>query len=97
VLVPAERAARVRATIFRETSTIGLREQPLTKHALDRTMTSVEVDGCTIAVKLAHHEGELVNAQPEYDDVARAAAELDRPVSAVLAEAIAASRTFFRS
>ena len=97
VLVPGGRAAAVRATIFRETSTIGLREQTLTKHALDRTMSAVEVDGQRIAVKLAHHEGELVNAQPEYDDVAAAAAALGRPVSAVLAEAVAASRAFFRS
>ena len=51
-----------------------MREQPLGKHALDREMVSVEVDGQPIAVKLARHDGVLVNAQPEYDDVARAAA-----------------------
>jgi uncharacterized protein (TIGR00299 family) protein len=96
VLVAADRAAGVRAAIFRNTSTIGLREQPLGKHALDREMVSVEVDGQTIAVKLARHEGVLVNAQPEYDDVARAAATLGRPVVDVLAEAVAASRTFTR-
>jgi uncharacterized protein (DUF111 family) len=41
-------------------------------------------------------DGELVNAQPEYDDVARAAAALGRPVSAVLAEAVAESQAFYR-
>jgi uncharacterized protein (DUF111 family) len=92
VLVAADRAPRVRDTIFRHTSTIGLREQTLAKHALDRTMEAVEVHGHRIAVKLAHHDGVLVNAQPEYDDVARAAAALDRPVSEVLADAIAATR-----
>ena len=66
--------------------------RPLAKHALDRTMDRVEVDGQPIAVKLAHHRGVLVNAQPEYDDVARAAAALHRPVSDVLAAAIAATR-----
>lgn len=96
VLVRADRAAAVRAAIFRQTSTIGLREQPLGKHALDREMVAVEVDGQQIAVKLARHDGVLVNAQPEYDDVARAAAELRRPVSDVLADAVAASRAFFR-
>ena len=94
VLVAADRAAGVRAAIFRQTSTIGLREQPLGKHALDREMVSVEVDGQTIAVKLARHDGVLVNAQPEYDDVVRAAAALGRPVVDVLADAAAASRTF---
>jgi len=94
VLVAADRAAGVRATIFRETSTIGLREQPLGKHALDREMAAVEVDGQRIAVKLARHDGVLVNVQPEYDDVARAAAALGRPVAAVLAQAVAVSQVF---
>ncbi len=93
-LVDADRAAGVRATIFRQTSTIGLREQPLAKHALDREMVAVDVDGRRVAVKLARHEGVVVNAQPEYDDVARAAAELDRPVADVLAQASALARAF---
>ena len=96
VLVEGGRAAAVRAAIFRHTSTIGLREQPLGKQALDRELAGVEVDGQRIMVKLARYEGTLVNAQPEYDDVARAAAALGRPVGEVLADAIAASRAFFR-
>lgn len=94
VLVDAARATDVRATVFRQTSTIGLREQPVAKHALEREFTSVEIAGQTISVKLARHDGVVVNAQPEYDDVARAATELGRPVADVLAEASALSRTF---
>ena len=95
VLVASDRAAEVRTAIFRHTSTIGLREQPLGKHALDREMVAVDVDGQPVAVKLARHHGVLVNAQPEYDDVARAAHALGRPVTDVLADAVAASRRFF--
>ena len=95
VLVAADRAPEVRAAIFRHTSTIGLREQSLGKHALDREMVTVEVAGQPVAMKLARHDGVLVNAQPEYDDVARAAQALGRPVSDVLADAVAASRRFF--
>jgi uncharacterized protein (TIGR00299 family) protein len=94
VLVDASRAGAVRAAIFRQTSTIGLREQPLAKHALDREIVGVDVGGRHVAVKLARHDGVVVNAQPEYDDVARAAAELGRPVKDVLAEAAALSRAF---
>lgn len=94
VLVEADRAAAVRATIFRQTSTIGLREQSLTKHALQREMVTVEVDGHRVGVKLARHDGRVVNAQPEYDDVARTAAELGRPVADVLAEATALARRY---
>ncbi len=93
-LVDAARAADVRAAIFRQTSTIGLREQPLTKHALDREFVNVKVGGQNVGVKLARHDGTVVNAQPEYDDVARAATELGRPVADVLAEATALARSF---
>lgn len=96
VLVAADRAVTVRSAIFRHTSTIGVREQPLGKYALDREMVAVEVDGQPIAVKLAREDGVLVNAQPEYDDVAAAARALGRPVGEVLADAAAASRAFFR-
>jgi pyridinium-3,5-bisthiocarboxylic acid mononucleotide nickel chelatase len=92
VLVPPDQVEAVRTTVFRETSAIGLREQQLAKHALQREMSSVDVRGHAIAVKLARHEGAVVNAMPEYDDVARAAAAAGRPVADVLADAVAASR-----
>ncbi len=96
VLVPTDRAGVVRTAVFRHTSAIGLRETALDKHALDREMATVDVDGQPVAVKLARDDGVLVNAMPEYDDVVRAAAALGRPVSDVLADAVAASRGFFR-
>ena len=91
-LVPAGAADDVRTAIFRETSTIGLRATTVAKHALDREQDQVEVDGVRIGVKLARLRGEVVNAQPEYDDVARAAATLGRPVRDVLDDATAACR-----
>lgn len=94
VLVDADRVAGVRAEVFRQTTTIGLREQPVRKHALDREMARIDVAGQTIAVKLARHEGIVVNAQPEYDDVVRAAARLGRPVNDVLTEAQHLARAF---
>jgi uncharacterized protein (DUF111 family) len=87
VLVGAGAAAAVRREIFRQTSTIGVREQTFAKHALDREMVAVEVGGHRIGIKLARLDGELVNVQPEYEDVAAAARALGRPVKDVLAEA----------
>ena len=97
VLVDPGRAAGVRDVIFRQTTTLGLREQPVAKHALDREMVALEIDGEPIAVKLARHDGVVVNAQPEYDDVARAAAALRRPVNDVLTEAQARCRALLDS
>ena len=89
-LVRAERADAVRRAVFRHTSTIGVREVPVGKSALDREMRSVEVDGHPVAVKLARLDGALVNAQPEYEDVARVAGLTGRPAKDVLAAAVAA-------
>ena len=47
VLVSAAKAAAVRAAIFRQTSTIGVREQPLGKHALDREMVAVSTSAAS--------------------------------------------------
>jgi pyridinium-3,5-bisthiocarboxylic acid mononucleotide nickel chelatase len=92
VLVAAEHADAARTTIFRQTSTIGLREQRLAKTALDREMHTVQVDGESVRVKIALHNGRVVNVQPEYDDVAAVAVRTARPIKDVLADAVAASR-----
>lgn len=92
VLAPADRVEAVRTEVFRQTSTIGLRELAVGKHALEREMRSVEIDGHVVRVKLARHRGVVVNAQPEYDDVAEVAAHTGRTVKDVLAEAAAAAR-----
>jgi pyridinium-3,5-bisthiocarboxylic acid mononucleotide nickel chelatase len=91
VLVDEPAADAVRTVVFTETSTIGLREHPVAKRALVREPRTVEVDGQQIRIKIATLDGKVVNAQPEYDDVAAAAAALGRPVKAVLAAANAAA------
>jgi uncharacterized protein (TIGR00299 family) protein len=90
VLVSSARAEPVRSVILTETSAIGLRESAITKHAADRAFASVDVAGQRIHLKIARYGGQVVNVQPEYDDVVAAAAALGRPVKTVLAMAIAA-------
>jgi pyridinium-3,5-bisthiocarboxylic acid mononucleotide nickel chelatase len=93
-LVPPALVDAVRHALLTTTSSIGCRTYPVDKHALDRVTTSVEVAGHTIAVKVAIAGGAVVQAMPEFDDVARAAAALSRPTREVLdrarAEVIAA-------
>ena len=92
VLVAADRADAVRREVHRQTSTIGMREQAVGKHELEREMTTVDVDGQTVAVKIARLGGEVFNVQPEFEDVAAAARALGRPVKTVMSEATAAAR-----
>jgi uncharacterized protein (TIGR00299 family) protein len=93
VLVAADRLERVRSTVVAETSTIGLRQQQVGKWALQRRMASVDVLGQAVAVKLAVDDaGLVVNVQPEWEDVRRAAAALGRPAHEVLQRATAAAQ-----
>ena len=92
VLVGADRLPEVRREVFRQTSTIGVRETGYAKTALDREMHVVAVDGHEVRVKVARLDGEVLNVQPEYDDVAAAALVLDRPAKEVLAEASSRAR-----
>ncbi len=88
VLVAPARADSVRQMIFFHTPTLGLRETPVHKRALDRTFHAVNVSGETIAVKIGMlPDGQVVTVQPEWDDVRRAAIRLDRPTRWVLAAA----------
>jgi pyridinium-3,5-bisthiocarboxylic acid mononucleotide nickel chelatase len=89
VLTPPAHRDAVRRVVFTESSSIGLREHVVGKQALDRSMRIVLVEGVEVRVKVATLDGEVVNAVPEYDDVAAAAVQLRQPVKAVLAAASA--------
>jgi pyridinium-3,5-bisthiocarboxylic acid mononucleotide nickel chelatase len=84
-------AAGVRAVLTTQTSTIGVRESAVTKHALDRSWIDTVVAGHPVRVKLAHADGVLRNVSPEYDDVAAAALSTGLPAKEVLARATAAA------
>jgi uncharacterized protein (TIGR00299 family) protein len=92
VLLPDEpvTAQRLSAIVFGHTSAIGMRSTRVTKSALQRRETRVDVGGQAVRVKLAVLDGSVVNAQPEYDDVAAAARALEVPTKVVLARATAA-------
>ena len=50
-----------------------MRASAVSKHALERSWLTVDVDGQQIRVKLAHDGGQRRNLSPEFDDVAAAA------------------------
>lgn len=88
VLAPGQRAADLRTVIFRETSSIGLRESTVTKHhMLARSERIIYVGGQPIRIKTAWLNGEAVNVNPEWRDVVVAAQALGQPAKQVLAEA----------
>ena len=90
-LVAPDRAAEVRTAIIATTPTFGVREHPVTKHPLERGWVDVPVDGHPVAVKVAHEDGRVVRATPEFDVVAAVATALGRPPLDVLDAARAAA------
>lgn len=93
VLTTTERLPALRRVIFEQTSTIGLREHPVRKHALDRETVTIDLRGVPIRVKLARLDGVVVTATPEYDDLAAAATELGVPVTELLTAASSVTRS----
>jgi hypothetical protein len=91
VLGPPETADRIRRIVVAETTAIGMRVHAVAKHALPRDSVTVDVQGHRIRVKRAFLEGRVVNSQPEWEDVAVAAADLGIPAKEVLARAAAAA------
>ena len=79
----------LRDAVLRLTTTIGVRETSVRRWALDRCWVDVDVDGQPVCVKIAHRDGRIVRATPEFDAVAAAAAMLQAPVGDVLDHAIA--------
>jgi uncharacterized protein (DUF111 family) len=90
-LAPASAVADVERVLFAETSTIGVRSAVVGKQALARESVPVEVDGQTVRVKVARIDGAVVNAAPEFEDVAAAARALGVPVKDMLARCTAAA------
>jgi uncharacterized protein (DUF111 family) len=104
-LVAFEAAPAVRAAVFAHTSTLGLRETAVRKHALARAVRVVEVGGQAIRVKISPGlagadpaAGDPAAdvpagvAQPEWEDVASVAALLGWPARRVLDAAQAEAR-----
>jgi uncharacterized protein (DUF111 family) len=91
VLAAPERMPELRARVFALVPTLGVRETRVRKTALERAWRTVEFDGVSVRVKLAHIRGEIVTATPEFEDVALVAAASGKPVRHVLNQAVAAA------
>jgi hypothetical protein len=91
VLCHPDRTEILRERIFRDTSTLGVRECAMSKYALARAFVDVGLAGGTVAIKIGHAGGVILQVMPEFDDVAALARRLGRPQRQVLAESAAAA------
>ncbi|GAA4210139.1 nickel pincer cofactor biosynthesis protein LarC [Actinocatenispora rupis] len=95
VLCRPDRLDAVRAVVFAETTSIGLRAYRVDKFPLDRAGEVVTVDGQPVRLKVARDGGTVVNVSVEYEDVVAAAETLGVPAKQVLARATAAAQALY--
>lgn len=92
VLVGETHAERLRDVMVAQTSTIGVRETRVGKYALPRTWIPIGLADGVVRVKVAHRDGVVVRATPEFDDAQVLAERRGAPVADVLTEATAEAR-----
>jgi uncharacterized protein (DUF111 family) len=88
IIAPPSARERLTATIFRETTTIGVRYREMTRECLDRETVTVTTPFGAVRFKVARRSGEILNASPEFDDCVRLATASGRPVKDVHAAAM---------
>jgi hypothetical protein len=82
-----------RDVIFAETTTLGMRRNPVEKWTLPREIITVELDGGTVRVKVARSAGRTITGiAPEYADCAGLARQTGRPLKQIFTEAHAAAQ-----
>ena len=74
VLAGEEAREKVLETIFKESTTIGVRSHPVERFCLERKTKRVKTPYGAVRVKVSYRKGRAVNVQPEYEDC-RSAAE----------------------
>jgi uncharacterized protein (TIGR00299 family) protein len=73
--------------LFRETTTLGVRQSSVQRRTLQRETIAVKTSFGSIRMKIARLNGHILNVAPEYEDCQKVAAERGVPLKQVLAEA----------
>ena len=92
-LAPPSARAAVERAFFQGSTTLGLRRRALERVVLARSFATVETPYGTVRAKVAALDGEVLGAQPEFEDCRRLAARAGVPAREVLSAAAAAARS----
>ncbi|HVV15823.1 MAG TPA: nickel pincer cofactor biosynthesis protein LarC [Polyangia bacterium] len=91
-LAPAATGATVERAFFAASTTLGLRRRALDRVVLARSFAKVATPYGAVRVKVAALDGQVLGAQPEFEDCRRLAARARVPAREVLSAAAAAAR-----
>jgi len=73
-------------TIFRETTSIGVRINEVSRKKLLREIREVETEYGTVRVKISSHKNQVLTVTPEYEDCRRIADEKRIPLKLIIEE-----------
>jgi uncharacterized protein (TIGR00299 family) protein len=90
ILCRPDESGKLCELLFRETTTLGVRESEVKRRSLERSIVSVETRFGAIDVKVAHLNGQVMNEMPEYEQCLAAARRAGVGLSVVEAEVRAA-------
>ena len=83
VICHPEQVPQCKTIIFRETTTLGIRERTQTRSILEREMQTVETKYGAVKIKMATwragEKKQIINLQPEYEDCANLARQHNIP------------------
>ncbi|MGH9203585.1 MAG: nickel insertion protein, partial [Vicinamibacterales bacterium] len=85
IVAPPAHRERLVSLVFQETTTIGVRFTEMSRECLERETVTVQTELGAVRFKVARRDGRVLNAQPEFDDLARLASEHSRPIKEVQA------------
>ncbi|HJU44208.1 MAG TPA: nickel pincer cofactor biosynthesis protein LarC [Vicinamibacterales bacterium] len=85
IVAKPEQRETMTEIVFRESTTIGVRYQELSRECLDRELVTVATPLGPVRFKVARRGGRVFNAQPEFDDLAKLSQERGIPIKDVQA------------
>ena len=91
VLAHPEHAGRLTQLLFRETTTLGVRSQPINRTTLSRSMQTIRLPQGRVRVKTVHVDG-TVRYRPEFQDCRAIADKTGVPVQEVIEQVMRSLR-----
>jgi hypothetical protein len=83
IICPEPRLEDVTSVVFRETTTIGFRYLPMGRIEMGRRVETLSTPYGKVRMKVSFHNGEVMQATPEYEDCRAAALKEDVPLKEV--------------
>ena len=79
VLAPSHLESRLTDIIMKETSTLGIRVRPISRHTAQREIIEIDSSMGHVRAKVKRYSGDIMAVSPEYEDCRRIAAESNMP------------------